>query len=245
MATSSRAKKQRTSMAHKKQETSSSEANPLDLARLLANDEQHKVSTKHFLGRPIFAPKYGMQQNLFAFYVESNAYYPELVRVFYYNLNLRKNRLTSSVKGKEIILVVKTFSSICCNIPYHGSIKYFGLACDWDNYDRKEFYYSMCIFSKEEIDLRNQMALGETVKNRDILAVGNLNLEDRLLHYFLSYVIIPMFSNHSQINDMELQLMYALKHNIDINWVLTVMNHMWSVRDTNSPLPCNHHLKHT
>ncbi|KAF1885978.1 hypothetical protein Lal_00032288 [Lupinus albus] len=59
MASSSRAKKQRTSMAHKKKGTSSSEANPLDLARLLANDEQRKVFTEHFLGRPIFARKYG------------------------------------------------------------------------------------------------------------------------------------------------------------------------------------------
>ncbi|KAF1866059.1 hypothetical protein Lal_00013495 [Lupinus albus] len=119
MASSSRAKKQRTSVAHKKQGTSSSEANPLDLERLLANDEQRKVFTEHFLGRPIFVPK----------------------------------------------------------------------------------------FFKEEIDLHKQMALGETVKNRDILAIGNLNLEDRLLHYFLSYIIIPKFSNHSQINDIELQLM--------------------------------------
>ncbi|KAF1866167.1 hypothetical protein Lal_00031471 [Lupinus albus] len=127
MASSSRAKKQRTSVANKKQGASSSEANPFDLARLLANDEQRKVFTEHFLGRPIFAPK-------------------------------------------------------------------------------KEFYYSMCRFSKEEIDLRKQMVLGETVKNRHILAVGNLNLKDRLLHYFLSYVIMPKFSNHSQINDIELQL---------------------------------------
>ncbi|KAF1870667.1 hypothetical protein Lal_00026181 [Lupinus albus] len=104
MASSSRAKKQRTSMAHKKQGTSSFEANPLDVARLLANDEQRKVFTEHFLGRPIFAPKYGN------------------------------------------------------------------------------------------------------------------------------------FSNHSQINDMELQLMYAVKHNLEINWDLTVMNHMWSMRETNSLL---------
>ncbi|KAF1862605.1 hypothetical protein Lal_00014145 [Lupinus albus] len=95
----------------------------------------------------------------------------------------------------------------------------------------------MCRLSKEEIEMRKQMALGETVKSRDILVVGNLNLEDHLLHYFLSYVIIPKYSNHSQINDMKLQLIYALKHNLDINWALTVMNHMWSVRETNSPLP--------
>ncbi|KAF1896082.1 hypothetical protein Lal_00042344 [Lupinus albus] len=100
MASSSKTEKQRTSRTHKKQE--------------------------HFLGRPIFAPNYGnvcnfelddfyfptllRQQNLFAFCEESNAYYPELVRVFYCNLNLRKNRLTSLVKGKEIVLDIKTFS---------------------------------------------------------------------------------------------------------------------------------------
>ncbi|KAF1893033.1 hypothetical protein Lal_00024153 [Lupinus albus] len=233
MASSSRAKKQRTSVANKNQGTSSSEANPLDLARLLSNDEQCKVFTEHFLARPIFAPKYGNVSN----FEESNAYYPELVRLFYCNLNLRKNRLISSLKGKEIILDMQTFSSICGDIPYYGSIKDFGFACDLDNYDRKEFYYSMCRFSKEEIDLRKQMALGETVKNRDILAVGNLNLEDRLLHYFLSYLIMLKFSNHSQINDIELQLMYALKNNLEINWALTIMRHMWSIRETNSPLP--------
>ncbi|KAF1889127.1 hypothetical protein Lal_00035315 [Lupinus albus] len=31
--------------------------------------------------------------------------------------------------------------------------------------------------------------------------------------------------------------MYALKHNLEINWALIVMNHMWSMRETNSPLP--------
>ncbi|KAF1896077.1 hypothetical protein Lal_00042339 [Lupinus albus] len=95
----------------------------------------------------------------------------------------------------------------------------------------------MCKFFKQEIEMCKQLALGETVKSRYILVVGNLNLEDHLLHYFLSYVIIPKYSNHSQINDMKLQLMYALKHNLEINWALTVMNHVWSMRETNNPFP--------
>ncbi|KAF1867992.1 hypothetical protein Lal_00042386 [Lupinus albus] len=95
----------------------------------------------------------------------------------------------------------------------------------------------MCRFSKREIETHKPLALGETVKSRDILAVGNLNIEDRLLHYFPSYVIIPKFSNHSQINDIELQSMYALKHNLEINWAWTVMRHMWSVRETHNSLP--------
>ncbi|KAF1876739.1 hypothetical protein Lal_00031555 [Lupinus albus] len=84
---------------------------------------------------------------------------------------------------------------------------------------------------------RKQQSLGETVKNRDILSIGYLTLEDRLIHYFLSYVILPKFSNHSQISDIELQLMYAIKFNIKINWTKMIMNQMWHVRGSQSPSP--------
>ncbi|KAF1898729.1 hypothetical protein Lal_00015472 [Lupinus albus] len=118
-----------------------------------------------------------------------------------------------------------------------GDITGFGLVCEWDDYDHKKFYLSICRISKEEIETRKQQSLGETVKNRDILSVGYLTLEDRLIHYFLSYVYLPKFSNHSQISDIELQLMYAIKFNIKINWTKMIMNQMWHVRGSESPLP--------
>ncbi|KAF1879778.1 hypothetical protein Lal_00039722 [Lupinus albus] len=86
-----------------------------------------------------------------------------------------------------------------------------------DYYDHKKFYLSIGRISKEEIERRKQQSLGETVKNRDILSVGYLTLEYRLVHYFLTYVILPKFSNYSQISDIELQLMYVIKFNIKIN----------------------------
>ncbi|KAF1898801.1 hypothetical protein Lal_00035560 [Lupinus albus] len=140
-------------------------------------------------------------------------------------------------KGKDIVLDFKTFSSICCDIPMIGDITGFGLVCDWDDYDRKKFYLSICRISKEEIERRKQQSLGETVKNRDILSAGYLSLEDRLVHYFLTYVILPKFSNHSQISDIELQLMYAIKFNIKINWTKMIMQQMWHVRGSQSLLP--------
>ncbi|KAF1898674.1 hypothetical protein Lal_00023683 [Lupinus albus] len=232
MASSS--KKQCTNFSQRSQGTTSMKSNPLDLTKLLANNEQRKIFEEHFHCRTIFTPKFGnisnfefedflfpyllRQQNLFYFCCETSDIYPELVRVFYCNMNLRKNRITSYVKGKEIVLDSKTFGSLCCNIPSKGGTVGFGLRCEWDNYDRKEFYYSMC-------------------KNRDILSAGHLKLEDRLLHYMLSYVILPKFSNHSQISDIELQLMYAIKFNIKINWAEMIMRQMWNVRDTQSPLP--------
>ncbi|KAF1866127.1 hypothetical protein Lal_00043081 [Lupinus albus] len=69
----------------------------------------------------------------------------------------------------------------------------------------------------EEIEQPKQHGFGEIVKNSDIISAGYLKLEYRLLHYFLSYVILPKFSNHSQISDIELQLMNAMKYNIKIN----------------------------
>ncbi|KAF1884330.1 hypothetical protein Lal_00033503 [Lupinus albus] len=91
--------------------------------------------------------------------------------------------------------------------------------------------------SKEEIERRKQQSHGVIVKNRDILSSGYLTLEDRLIHYFLSYVILPKYSNHSQISDIELQLMYAIKFNIKINWAKMIMNQMWHVRGSQSSLP--------
>ncbi|KAF1874149.1 hypothetical protein Lal_00041594 [Lupinus albus] len=202
-----------------KQGESSSKSNPLNLTRLLANDAQRKVFEENFHGRAIFTPKYGnignfefedflfpyllRQQKLFDFCCEANDIYHELVRVFYCNMNFRKNLMTSHVKGY-------TFSSIYCDIPMIGDIIEFGLVCEWDDYDRKKFYFSICKISKEKIERQKQQSLGETVKNRDILSAGYLMLEDCLIHYFLSYVILPKFSNHSQISEIELQLMYAI-----------------------------------
>ncbi|KAF1892768.1 hypothetical protein Lal_00042662 [Lupinus albus] len=152
-------------------------------------------------------------------------------------MNFRKNLLTSHVKGKDIVLDTKTFSSLCCDIPMQGDIAGFGLVCEWDDYDRKRFYLSLCRNYKEEIEQRKQQGFGENVKNRDILSVGYLKLEERLLHYFLSYVILPKFSYHSQISDMELQLMYAMKYNIKINWTQMIMMQMCNVRSSQSPFP--------
>ncbi|KAF1896149.1 hypothetical protein Lal_00027222 [Lupinus albus] len=80
--------------------------------------------------------------------------------------------------------------------------------------------------STEEIERRKQQSLGETVKKKDILSA-----------VYFSCVILPKFSNHSQISDIELQLMYAIKFNIKINWTKMIMNQMWHVRGSQSPLP--------
>ncbi|KAF1883560.1 hypothetical protein Lal_00037526 [Lupinus albus] len=139
MASSSK----RSRSSKSKQGESTTKSNPLNLTRLLANDAQRKVFEENFHERAIFTPKYGnignfefedflfpyllRQQKLFNFCCEANDIYPELVRVFYYNMNFRKNLMTSHVKGKDIVLDMKTFSSLCCDIPMIGDITGFCL----------------------------------------------------------------------------------------------------------------------
>ncbi|CAL0324859.1 unnamed protein product [Lupinus luteus] len=106
MASSSKSKKQHTNACQRSQGTTSLESDPLDLTRLLANDEQHKIFEEHFHGRTIFTPKYGnivkfeiedflfpyvlRQQNHFYFYRETNDIYPELVQINWTKMIMRK-----------------------------------------------------------------------------------------------------------------------------------------------------------
>ncbi|KAF1888626.1 hypothetical protein Lal_00011400 [Lupinus albus] len=155
---------------------SSSKSNPLNLTRLLANDAQRKVFEENFHGRAIFTPKY------------ANDIYPELVRVFYCNMNFRKNLMASHVKGNDIFLDIKTFSSICYDIPMTGDITGFSLVCDWDDYDRNKLYLFICRIPKEETKRRKQQSLDDNATNvacsRLPKFVALRHLHYQILEYF-------------------------------------------------------------
>ncbi|KAF1858991.1 hypothetical protein Lal_00000814 [Lupinus albus] len=67
-------------------------------------------------------------------------------------------------KGKGIVLDMKTFNSNYCDIPMIGDITSFGLVYDWDDYDRKKFYLSICRISKEEIESDIELQLMYAIK---------------------------------------------------------------------------------
>ncbi|KAF1884310.1 hypothetical protein Lal_00033483 [Lupinus albus] len=101
----------------------------------------------------------------------------------------------------------------------------------------KDIVFDIQTFSSICCDISITSDITDFGLNRDILSNGYLTLEERLVHYFLSYVILPKFSNDSQISDIELQLMYAIKYNIKINWAKMIVQQMWHVRGSQSPLP--------
>lgn len=58
-----------------------------------------------------------------------------------------------------------------------------------------------------------------------------------MLHYFLAYVLAPKFSNHSQIIGMDMQLIYSMKHKIQVNWAHVIMHHIVAYNENLRGLP--------
>ena len=57
---------------------------------------------------------------------------------------------------------------------------------------------------------------------RNHLRVGGLTAEDKILVYLITYILIPRSSNHAQVTDDNLHIVYDLKSGIKINWVLLI-----------------------
>lgn len=222
--------------------------NPLDLSRLLANADQ-RTRFQQFIGRKLITPKYVSliafagfnfpslleSQEVKPLAIDSGKYYPDLVRVFYCNLEAKGSGLTSWVKGVPIKLSLKQVGEFL-DIPFEGEKIHTDFLCDWEEYDKRDFYLSMCRYDEAEIAQKRQRS-GAASSARNILSVGHLNVDDRLLHYVLCYVLVPKASNYSQINDFEMQILYAIKNNKPINWAYLVVNHMLSLKKRSTSLP--------
>ncbi|KAF1864643.1 hypothetical protein Lal_00039278 [Lupinus albus] len=158
----------------------------------------------------------------------------ELIRVFYYNLKLENETLYSYVKGKHIALTLTEFGE-CLSLPSTGVMLGSFIECPWSGFNKREFYFSLCRFSEAEISRkRSRSAAGSS---RETLGVGNLTVENRLLHYFMEYVIFHKGSNYSQVNDFELQLLYGILNMESINWSFVIFQLMINQTTKSGPLP--------
>lgn len=64
-----------------------------------------------------------------------------------------------------------------------------------------------------------------------------LSVSDRMLHYVLAYVLVPKHANHSQVSELELQLIRAMKLNLKINWPYVIYQHMMHQLSLSGGLP--------
>ncbi|MED6213829.1 hypothetical protein PIB30_097208 [Stylosanthes scabra] len=64
--------------------------------------------------------------------------------------------------------------------------------------------------------------------------VGLLSVEHRLLHFFLTYVLVPQSGNHGLILDEDLEIMWRMVNGQQINWVHLIVTHMRRTKPGNS-----------
>ena len=91
----------------------------------------------------------------------------------------------------------------------------------WDNYNSLEYFVSISRGTQANLMSRQRTESSRVVKYANMLSVS-----DRMLHYVLTYVLVPKHSNHSQVSELELQLIRAMKLNLKINWSYVIYQHM-------------------
>ncbi|KOM48187.1 hypothetical protein LR48_Vigan07g189100 [Vigna angularis] len=130
-------------------------------------------------------------------------YYPDLVRVFYYNLKYQNGIIYTRVKGIDIILDNDIWTNVA-HLPILENTMH--VPNDFGDFNKILAYRSF---------MRNPQ---QPLPNRRYLLVGNLRMEERVLHYLIVWLLCPRGSNLAQCFEIDLMIMSAITQNIKINW---------------------------
>lgn len=195
------------------------------------------VNLKAFPGSSFDFPNLLKYQRIDKFVSDSGNCYNDLVKAFLHKFSVHLNSDDEHVMETCVrdFLLKENLSDIAAKlrIPSSGYFLRKGVnhvEGPWENYDKMEYYYQICRFPKETV-VANQ-------RNACMLCyVKNLTVSDRMLHYVIGYVLIPKDSNHSQVNDLEMQIMFAIKNRIRVNWILTIMYHLQQQLSLSTRLP--------
>jgi len=153
------------------------------------------------------------EQKLKRFLELTGNIYPNLVKVFYTNLQFSDNSLISHVKGVDMVITSDVWSVVT-------RMKSSGLRINRGNLGvvedfNKIQFYKGC--------LKN---LHSKVRN---FAVGGLKLDERLVAFIVSWILTPRGNNHSTLSEEDLLLIYCIMNKVKINWIHTIKEHMQKV----------------
>jgi len=136
--------------------------------------------------------------------------YPDLVKVFYTNLQFNGDILISHVKGVDIQITNDVWTAIT-------GLKFSRLRINKSNIGViKEFnkmqFYKNC--------LKNPLS---KVRN---FPVGGLKLDERLIAFIMSWIVTPRGSNHSTLSEEDFLLIYCIMNKVNLNWIHIFKDHM-------------------
>ena len=136
--------------------------------------------------------------------------YLDLVRIFYINLQIVGDTISSHVKGVDMEITPKVWTTV-------ARLKFDGLRINKGNigvvkdFNKMQFYRS-CL-KNPQTKVRN-------------FSVGGLRLNERLITFIVSWMLTPRGSNHSILADEDLVPIYCLMNKVKINWIHIIKEHM-------------------
>ncbi|MED6165926.1 hypothetical protein PIB30_104268, partial [Stylosanthes scabra] len=150
------------------------------------------------------------------------SYYPDLIAIAYTTLDVEfeEDDLVFSFKiGKNNYALESSELSAIWSLNYNGKKVESG-------HTSEDFRRN---YSKENACTMFNIPIGTPKPT-----VGLLNVEHRLLHYFLTYVLVPRSGNHGLILDEDLEIMWRMVNGQQINWVHLIVTHMRRTKPGNS-----------
>ena len=150
------------------------------------------------------------EQRLKRFLELSGNIYPDLVKVFYTNLQFNGDTLNSRVKGVDIVITNYVWAAITGQ-------KFSGVRINKGNLGVIEEFNKMQFYKN---CLKNPLS---KVRN---FFMGGLKLDERLIAFIVSWIITPKGSNHSTLSEEDLLLIYFIMNKVRLNWIHIIKDHM-------------------
>jgi len=162
-------------------------------------------------------------QKLKSFLELSGKIYPDLVKVFFTNLEFKNDVLLSNIEGVRMEINKRAWKDVL-GLKSRGVQVRKGETGVVPEFNKMQ-YYGQC--------LRNPIV---EIKH---FHVGGLKVDQRLLGMIVTKILVPHGSNHSTLNEGDLILMYCIQNNIQVDWIYMFRDHMLKAkRLTDFRLPC-------
>ncbi|KOM52799.1 hypothetical protein LR48_Vigan09g145800 [Vigna angularis] len=186
--------------------------------------QERKIMAVKFI-RLDFFRFYGFQfpntfaeQGLTHLLEQKGCIYPDLIRVFYFNVRYRDGIISTKVKGVRIILDDDVWTNVAQLSIWDDALKvHLGL----EDFNRMMTFQSF---------LRHP----ERQTNKRQLLVGGFKVEERMIHYLIVWILCPTATNHAQCSEQDLLMLYGILNHIHIDWPALIADTMVKAKKSHS-----------
>ncbi|KOM51952.1 hypothetical protein LR48_Vigan09g061100 [Vigna angularis] len=186
------------------------------LADFVNSWQERKIMAVKFIRLDFFRfygfqfPNTFVEQGLTNLLEQKGCIYPDLIRVFYFNLRYRDEIISTKVKGVRIILDDDVWTNVAQLPIWDDAVKvHLGL----EDFNRMMTFQSF---------LRHP----ERQTNRRQLLVGGFKVEERMIHYLIVWILCPRATNHAQCSEQDLLLLHGILNHIHIDWPALIADTM-------------------